>query len=381
MAGKNIIVCCDGTGNEYRAKNNTNVIRLVRVLKKDDSDKQIVFYDPGVGTFAAPGTQLPIVKLFTKILGLAFGYGFTKNVTEAYKFLMNHYEDGDKIYLFGFSRGSYTARAIAGFIKMLGLLKPGSENLIPYAFNIYKGQRGILHQIKRSMAFFIPFYSGGKFEPEWRRAAGFKKVFSRKVDIHFIGVWDTVKSIGWIRRRIVLPHTFYNNIVKMGRHAVSIDEKRSQYRPNHWGYKNGEKFREVWFAGVHSDIGGSYPQRGLSDVTLHWMIKELQTLTDIEFDYKELLRLPKGNPLGEKHNPLIPIWWILGWWSRKIVKYNSKKVKNDPNPSPMIFDSVKVRMEEMPDYKPEIPPNVVFVGNTKKDRSEEEPLIEEDILV
>jgi len=381
MAGKNIIVCCDGTGNEYRAKNNTNVIRLVRVLKKDDSDKQIVFYDPGVGTFAAPGTQLPIVKLFTKILGLAFGYGFTKNVTDAYKFLMNYYEEGDKIYLFGFSRGSYTARAIAGFIKMLGLLKPGSENLIPYALNIYKGKRSILQQIKRIIAFFIPFYSGGKSDPEWRRAAGFKKTFARNVNIHFIGVWDTVKSIGWFRRRIVLPYTFYNDIVEMGRHAVSIDEKRSQYRSNHWGYKNREKFREVWFAGVHSDIGGSYPQRGLSDVTLHWMINELQYLTNIEFNDAELKRIPDPNPLGVKHNPLWPVWWILGWWSRKIIKYSSKKAKDVSDPAPMIFNSVKTRINEMPSYKPKIPVNAIFVGNTKKDRSEEEPLIEEDILV
>lgn len=368
MDGKNIIICCDGTGNEYRAGNNTNVVRLFRVLKKDNKKKQIAFYDPGVGTMAAPGVQLPLAKLITKLLGLAFGYGFSKNVSDVYQFLMEFYEPGDKIFVFGFSRGAYTARAIAGFIKMIGLLEKGSENLIPYAFKLYKDRKRIKPKwakgVLTPVAYLLYFF--WKKEPDWRAAAGFKKMFSRKnVNVHFLGVWDTVKSIGWLRRRIVLPYTFFNNHIEYGRHAVSIDEKRSQYRPNLWGYKNSEKFREVWFAGVHSDIGGSYPERGLSDITLDWMISELKFLTNIEFDNKELSKIPPPNPLGKLHNPLLPIWWILGWWKRTIHKLASRKSKWQEKQYPMIYNFVKIRMEKDKSYKPDIPENAEYVGKIK----------------
>jgi uncharacterized protein (DUF2235 family) len=131
--GKNIVVCLDGTGNQLKAKGNTNVVRLYEMLDLTDPSKQIAYYDPGVGTFSAQGAWTPIGQRISKLFGLAFGSGLRTNLGEAYTYLMQHYEDGDRLFIFGFSRGAYTARALAGLLRAAGLLRPGSENLVPYA--------------------------------------------------------------------------------------------------------------------------------------------------------------------------------------------------------------------------------------------------------
>ena len=120
---RNIVICCDGTGNEY-GERNTNVLKLYSVLKRDKS--QLAFYDPGVGTMSAPAAMTNVAKAASKAVGLAFGRGITKNVEEPYRFLMDHYQRGDKVYLFGFSRGAYTARAVAALLYKCGLLEPGT---------------------------------------------------------------------------------------------------------------------------------------------------------------------------------------------------------------------------------------------------------------
>src|SRR5438270_6716114 len=117
--GKNIVICCDGTNNEF-GSNNTNVVRLVQVLNRSPKE-QIIYYDPGVGTFPEPGFVTRIGKWFSEIMGLAFGVGLTRKIGEAYSFLMDQYEAGDTIFLFGFSRGAYTARALAGVLFQFGL--------------------------------------------------------------------------------------------------------------------------------------------------------------------------------------------------------------------------------------------------------------------
>ena len=136
---KNIVVCCDGTSNEY-GDCKTNVLKLFSVLPKGDPD-QVTFYDPGVGTFSAPAALTKTTRAVTRVFGLAFGYGITKNIGDAYRFLMETYEPGDRVYLFGFSRGAYTARAVAAMIHKCGLLEPGNHNLLPYALKLFKYER------------------------------------------------------------------------------------------------------------------------------------------------------------------------------------------------------------------------------------------------
>src|SRR6201992_4223396 len=136
---KNIVICCDGTGNEI-SENISNVLKLYRVLRKTDKTepRQVVFYDPGVGTLARPDPWRKALQDAVTVLGLATGYGLDDHVLGAYEFLINNYEDDDEIYLFGFSRGAYTVRVLAGLIHKIGLLSPQQCNLAGAALTAYK---------------------------------------------------------------------------------------------------------------------------------------------------------------------------------------------------------------------------------------------------
>ncbi len=317
---KNIIICCDGTGNEYGNKN-TNVVKLFQIIEKD-SNKQVAFYDPGVGTFSARGVLTKPLKLLTRLMGLAFGYGITRNIEDAYEYLMDKYEKDDYVYLFGFSRGAFTARALAGMLHKCGLLEKGSNNLISYATRMYRY---------------------GKHST----AKGFKKTFSRECRPHFIGVWDTVKSVGLIKRR-KFPNAILNPDLNIGIHAISIDEKRSKFRPNLWDENSKNKdenqiIKQVWFAGVHSDIGGSYKEDGLSNITLSWMVYEA-CRHGLFVNKKEIEKI-EPSPEGKLHNSLLPIWWILGWKIRKIKEGS------------LIHNSVYERIKKVIKYKPKNVPS------------------------
>ena len=125
--GRNVVICCDGTGNQYGDRN-TNVVKLYAVLDRDPH-RQVTFYDPGVGTFSLHPALTTTARAGMRLLGLAFGLGLTKNVIDAYRFLMQHYQEGDRMFLFGFSRGAYTVRAVAAMVHKCGLLHPDNENL------------------------------------------------------------------------------------------------------------------------------------------------------------------------------------------------------------------------------------------------------------
>ncbi len=297
---KNIVLCCDGTANEYGDKN-TNVVRLYSVLEK--SDAQQTFYDPGVGTLSAPTVWSKVGKQASKAAGLAFGMGLIRNIEEAYVYLMDRYEEDDKVFIFGFSRGAYTARAIAALIAKCGLLNKGNENLVPYAMKIFR------HEMR----------------PEIYR--GFRKSFSRRCTVHFLGLWDTVKSFGWVYDPISLQFTKNNFIVRTVRHAIAIDERRAFYRQNLWGKgRPWQDIKQVWFAGVHSDIGGGYPddERGPADIALDWMIKQAQP--DLLVDPVKLkLILPPGTL--DVTNPKIHES-LKGWWMP--VEY-APRTYRDPN--------------------------------------------------
>ncbi len=315
---KNIVVCCDGTGNDFDDPNtDSNVIKLYETLIIDDA--QAAYYHPGVGTMGSPKAHGWFDTQWTRIKGLAFGAGLLDNVADGYRFLMDTYEAGDRIFIFGFSRGAYTARALAAVIYVFGLLRRGNEGLIPYILRLYgrhskaaKGGQGVL-----------------------QAEENFKYGFSRAVDIHFCGVWDTVSSYGWINSPIALPFAGQNPAIKTGRHAVSIDERRCCYQDNLWGQSlQGKDIRQVWFAGVHSDVGGSYPEQtaGWSKITLEWMLQEAET-AGLQIDAtRARLVLGGTKPVPEKfipdfvppdntadwHNSLHGFWWALEFFPRKL---------------------------------------------------------------
>ena len=301
MTARNIIICCDGTGNEI-SENISNVLKLYRCLRKTEKTepRQLVFYDPGVGTLARPNPWRKLQQDFSAILGLATGYGLDDKVLGSYRFLVEHYREGDQIYLFGFSRGAYTVRVLAGLIHKVGLISPEQVNLAGSGLTSYK-------QFSSDSADepgLKQFTDGGSDEdgplPADRddQAAQFARILStRWPTVRFVGVWDTVASVIVPRPdRFYWPSfeelafTLHNPSVKTFRQAISIDERRAMFRLKKWDQPQTFNFNrfsatnnsepqdilQVWFAGVHSDIGGGYPEResGLSKYPLLWMIDE-----------------------------------------------------------------------------------------------------------
>lgn len=278
---KNVVVCCDGTGNQF-GENNSNVVKLYTCL---GGDGQATYYHPGVGTMGSPGSMSGLGKHVTRIAGLAFGYGFRDNIADAYRFLMERYEPGDHIFLFGFSRGAYTVRALAGALSVFGLLCRGNEGHLPYLLKMYSdSSRKAYNGPKPPM--------GQISETDESRA--FRETFSRVVPIHFVGLWDTVSSVGWIYDPVKLIFDGRNPAMREGRHAISVDERRCFFQQNPWGeplppaetpvlqqhYTDAEDQQQnivqAWFAGVHSDVGGSFAQNECSPAmqSLRWILEE-----------------------------------------------------------------------------------------------------------
>ncbi len=319
---KNIVICCDGTGNDFdNPDTDSNVVKLYNTLKI--GDEQIAYYHPGVGTMGAPSAHGPVEKFTSKVMGLAFGSGLLANVGDAYRYLMNTYRTGDNIFLFGFSRGAYTARAIGSLLHVYGLLEPGNEQLIPYILRMYKKlTKGMKGQ-----------------ETTYPPEEAFKYAFSREVEVHFCGVWDTVSSYGWVNSPINLRFNGQNPIIRTGRHAVSIHEKRCCFQDNLWGPPlpatdeyPAQDIRQVWFTGVHSDVGGSYTEEeaGLSKITFEWMLVEamkqgLQVDSQrMQIVLGESKPVPEGlpdyvepNPKGILHRSLKGPWWLAEFFPRK----------------------------------------------------------------
>jgi len=208
---KNIVICCDGTDNAY-GDNNSNVVKFYQTLLIDEK-RQVGYYHAGVGTEGSPNSTNKLTAALSIVAGLAFGAGLLGNVADAYRYLMDVYEQGDNVYLFGFSRGAYTARAIASVLRMFGLLCPGNDGLIPYVVKMYA------RRTRKADGMIHTFHV----------AEGFKATFCRPCPLHMVGVWDTVSSVGWIWDPLKLPYTARNPDMANGRHAISIDERRCYF--------------------------------------------------------------------------------------------------------------------------------------------------------
>ena len=308
---RNLVICCDGTGNEF-GDANSNVVKLYTTLEVDAA--QVAYYHPGLGTMGDPNQQHRLGREWSRLKGLAFGAGFKANVLDAYRYLMETYSDGDRVYLIGFSRGAYTVRALAGLLDGYGLLCRGNEGHLPYAWRLYVNQ----HDVRTRSA----------INPIVDSAAAFKETFSHKdFRIHFVGVWDTVSSVGWIYTPLRLFNVAQNRTIATGRQAVSIDERRCFYQDVLWGESlPGQDIQQVWFAGVHSDVGGSYPQEcgGLSNIPLQWMLLQAHN-AGMRLDPERVslvlgeptTKYPACQPLYEKpnsspvHKSLKRLWRVL----------------------------------------------------------------------
>ena len=291
---KSIIICCDGTGNEIK-ENQSNVLKFYRILQKDA--KQVAFYDTGIGTISNSGAWSTLKTKAKGVFGLMTGFGLDRNVMDAYRFLAENYEVGDQVYLFGFSRGAHTVRVLAGLVHLVGVLKPHQVHLINYALTAYK-QASLKDD----------------FSIAWRVQ---EVLETPRVTIRFMGCWDTVASVIVPRRDRFyipsleeLPFVKENPSVQVFRHALAVDEKRRMFRVSEWAepqlfktvpYLKDEQadpqdIKQVWFSGVHSDIGGGYPETesGAAKLPLKWMMEEAA-----EHGLVFRKRLPKHLVLGQ----------------------------------------------------------------------------------
>lgn len=339
--GRNLVVCIDGTSNQFGQKN-TNVIELYRNLVKDNM--QATFYNSGIGTYAKPSWKSWSYwkQVIDHKVDLAIAWNFENIVIDAYRWLSNKYVDGDRIFLFGFSRGAYQVRALSAMIDKVGLIHEGNEGQIRFAYELYadlgsKKEQQASSDIIDAISIQTTIDQNAR-PPDM--AEMFKKTFSRDVWVHFVGAWDTVSSVGVVRERNLPGTTDGMQHVCFFRHALALDERRVKFLPEYaWGGvarnstrrvegKHTEQrsdllahTKEVWFAGTHSDIGGgnvSNPNMDRGKPPLRWMYREAQSAglrlkdTDLKLEWATL---------GVINESLTWVWQLFECFPIKQLSY------------------------------------------------------------
>jgi uncharacterized protein (DUF2235 family) len=291
-SGRNIVVLSDGTGNSSAKANKTNVWRLFQALDQREPD-QIARYDDGVGTSS---------NKYLAAFGGAFGWGLKRNVIDLYKFICRNWQPGDALYGFGFSRGAFTIRVLMGFIAREGLVPFQSEDeLHRHAVAAYRSYRSkafpaqgkplvwICRFIRDALIGLRDWIRGYPSYETLMQVA--QSQHRHDVPIHFLGLWDTVEAYGvpivGLKRAIdrwLWPLVFGDFVlspkVQQARHALSLDDERTTFHPLLWDELaearagRAGRIRQVWFSGVHSNVGGGYPEDQLSLVSLAWIMDE-----------------------------------------------------------------------------------------------------------
>jgi uncharacterized protein (DUF2235 family) len=352
---KRLITCSDGTWNKPDNKDRgklveTNVEKMFRcICSEDTSDQektvqQLKVYDQGVGTG---------YSWKDRVLGGATGAGIDKNIKDMYTFLMLNYEPGDEIFLFGFSRGAYTARSIGGLIRNCGILKPEYMLLLDKAYGLYRDRNK---------------YSA----PDSDLMTSFRKryAYEDKTPIKFIGIWDTVGSLGiplpWYKLRNRDRYKFHDltlsSTVEYAYQGLAIDEKRKLFMPSLWQESNTvrndpnhkQQMEQRWFAGVHSNVGGGYVDSGLSDVALNWLIEKSKENAGLCFD-ENCLEAIKPDFKGELRNSYTTLYWF--WWPTR------RKIMQEEYPGQVIDSTVWERFEADNHYRPK---NLLSLYNRKE---------------
>ena len=310
---KRIITCSDGTWNKPGKKDRgievkTNVVKMYECIcaKGKNDIRQVKIYDEGVGTGYTWQDRL---------LGGATGSGIDKNIKDIYEFIMLNYEQGDEIYLFGFSRGAYTARSIAGFIRNCGILKKENIHLVDKAYQLYRDRNDYTNPDSDLMKSFKSNYCVEDITP-----------------IHFLGVWDTVGALGiplpWYKMANLNRYKFHDvklsSYVRHAYQALAIDEKRTLFSPTLWeksktvleDENHPQQLEQRWFAGVHSNVGGGYADSYLSNICLQWLIEKAEA-AGLCYNEPPLIKSNESDK-GELRNSYSPLYWFwLPKW-RKI---------------------------------------------------------------
>jgi uncharacterized protein (DUF2235 family) len=327
--GKNIVVFSDGTGQEGGRGFNTNVYKLFNMIE-DRTERQVSFYDRGLGTG------------WRKIEGNIAGAGISHNILECYRFIFDQYCAGDRIFLFGFSRGAATVRSLSGFIHLFGILPKSRPEIIKQAYSIYRIEDG--EKRKQAADDLL-----GRHHNMW-------------CHIEFLGVWDTVAALGLpfkgldvlIDKVPFFRHRFHNlrlsESVKHARHALAIDDERLTFHPTLWdpGIAEYQTMKQVWFCGMHTDVGGGYAEEELSDIPLIWMIKEAQPYGLRIYPKHKVMLDP--NPNGKMHDSCGGGWTRL--YRRRVRSWDTEK-----RGKPVVHESVLLRKlgrnnTEIPPYNP-----------------------------
>ena len=314
---KRLVFCADGTWND--AASNTNVYKIFKAL--NFTATQCPIYDDGVGS---DGNTL------LRLLGGAFGNGLDQKIKDGYTRVSHLYEKGDQVFLFGFSRGAYVARSLAGMIAICGLpTQNPDDDLTALAFQAYRE-----HDMAKRQPMLVSLQQKSALD---------------NGEITMVGVWDTVGALGIpaifggidMRQYGFLDTTLHPD-VKHAYHAVSIDERRREFSATLWSgpFAPGQVVEQVYFTGVHCDVGGGYPETGLSDITLSWMMRKASAL-GLDFDpavYQQYVNLDARHALDLKHESWSAMWGLP----------SSRTIADDT----CISDSVQMRLQHDASYKP-----------------------------
>jgi uncharacterized protein (DUF2235 family) len=282
---KRLVVCCDGTWNDTdNQSTDTNVFRIAKAIHGSQDTGgvlQVVLYLRGVGTSG--------LKAETWIEG-ATGLGVDDNIRSGYMFIAQNYIPGDEIFLFGFSRGAYTARSLVGFLNACGILKRQNLADLPNAWAYYRTE-----QPHSSEDFVAKYHSNSHTDAR----------------VNFLGVWDTVGALGipldllaaTNEKRFAFHDTGPCKVVKHGCHALAVDEHRHNFVPTFWTgtAPAGVQIEQVWFAGAHADVGGGYATRGLADISLVWMAEKAEA-NGLMLDWSCLPDKERLDPLAPTHD-------------------------------------------------------------------------------
>ncbi len=322
-----IVICADGTWNrpekDISKDYPTNVLKFARAIKPvSGNTKQQVFYDWGVGSYYDP------------VGGGVTGLGIRKNIMDCYRYIVQNYENGDELFFFGFSRGAYTVRALCGLINNCGILKREFANRIELAFELYKK-------------------AGPLSKPDGEKSKKFRKKYSHESrEVKFVGVWDTVGALGIPISFLGLfedKDEFYDSKiganVKIARHALAIDEQRYDFEPTIWTPNNVTDIKQMWFCGVHCDVGGGYKtENGLSTslFPLEWIADEAK-LAKLAFE-PYWIQVPTMTALPKLHDS-----------RRHFYRLRRKHIRqiDHGKGQVLLHSSVKARWDNDSDYRPE----------------------------
>ena len=331
---KRIVIFCDGTWNTPDENVDgklcqTNVVKMANALlpRSEDGKLQMLYYDTGIGSDGG---------LLKRIYDGATGTGISENILEAYRFIIRNYEQDDELFFFGFSRGAFTVRSLAGLIRNSGILKVENIDKVDKAYRIYKSRKP-------------------QHQPREVEATLFRKTFavSETTKIKFIGVWDTVGALGnpllmngILSKRNGFHDTDLSTRIENAFHALAIDEKRKNFEATLWHQQKDagdQVLEQVWFTGVHADAGGGYVESGLSDIALGWMVEKAQGCK-LQFDLLEL----NPDPLSKKHESYTGFYKLQPPLFRPMGVKDPKKGQTNESVHPSVIERYKTD----PSYRP-----------------------------